>query len=165
MDAATIVAASIAIDRAVPAAVEEALRQEELRAMQVADLQSYIAQRHFTENLQLPRRPGARLTTWQTAHRRLWNLLMDLRDGIVRAIAHLRWDRIGDAEAVLARLEYEADFGDDADNGVLSDADSDFSHMDSETSSQPAEAPSSGARSLPDEEMSDELLEEGDMQM
>ena len=65
---------------------------------------------------------------------------------------------------MLARLEYEADFGDDADNGVLSDA-SDFSPMDSETSSQPAEAPSTGARSLPDEEMSDELLEEGDMQM
>ena len=165
MDAATIVAASIAIDRAVPAAVEEALRQEELRAMQVADLQSYIAQRHFTENLQLPRRPGARLTTWQTAHRRLWNVLMDLRDGIVRAIAHLRWDRIGDAEAVLARLEYEAELGGDADDGGLSDADSDFVHMDSETSSQPAEAPSSGARSVLDEPMSDEKLEEEAMQM
>ena len=160
-----MVALCATIGHQVPAAVEEALRQEELRAMQVADLQSYIAQRHFTDNLQLPRRPGARLTTWQTAHTRLWNLLMDLRDGIGRALFALRIDRAGRAEEVLERLAYEADHGDDADNGGLSDADSDFSHMDSETSSQPAEAPSTGARSVLDEPMSDELLEEEDMQM
>ena len=160
-----IVALCAAIGHQVPEAVEEALRREEMRAMQVADLQSYIAQRHFTENLQLPRGPRAGLRTWQSAYRGLWNVLVDIRDGLSRAIAYLRWDRIGDAEAVLARLDYEADIGDDADNGGLSDADSDFSHMDSETSSQPAEAPSTGARSVLDEPMSDELLEEEDMQM
>ena len=151
-----IVALCAAIGHEVPEAVEEALRREELRAMQVADLQSYIAQRHFTENLQLPRRPGARLTTWQTAHTRLWNLLMDLRDGIGRALFALRIDRAGRAEEVLERMALETDVSSD-----FGQADSDFSPTDSETSSQPAEAPSTGARSLPDEEM----LEEEDMQM
>ena len=160
-----IVALCAAIGHQVPEAVEEALRREEMLAMQVADLQSYIAQRHFTENLQLPRHPRARLTTWQSAYWGLWNVLTDIRDGLGRAIAYLRWDRIGDAEAVLARLEYEAELGGDAGDGGLSDADSDFVHMDSETSSQPAEAPSSGARSVLDEPMSDEELEEGAMQM
>ena len=159
-----IVALCAAIGHEVPEAVEEALRREEMRAMQVADLQSYIAQRHFTENLQLPRQPRARLTTWQSAYRGLWNVLTDIRDGLGRAIAYLRWDRIGDAEAVLARLEYEAELGGDEDDG--GDADSYVSHMDnSDTSSQPAEAPNSGARSELDEPMSDEELAEGDMQM
>ena len=58
MDAPAMVALCVAIDRDVPAAVEEALRREELARMQVADLQSYVAQHHFTENLQLPRLPG-----------------------------------------------------------------------------------------------------------
>ena len=162
-----IVALCAAIGHQVPEAVEEALRREEMLAMQVADLQSYIAQRHFTENLQLPRHPRARLTTWQSAYRGLWNVLTDIRDGLGRAIAYLRWDRIGDAEAVLARLEYEAELGgDEDDGGDGGDADSDFVHMDnSDTSSQPAEAPNSGARSELDEPMSDEELEEEAMQM
>ena len=70
-----IAALCAAIGHQVPEAVEEALRREEMRAMQVADLQSYITQRHFTENLQLPRQPRARLTTWQSAYRGLWNRL------------------------------------------------------------------------------------------
>ena len=109
MDAATIVAASIAIDRAVPAAVEEALRREEIRAMQVADLHSYIAQRHFTENLQLQQRHGARPTTWQTAYTRAHNLIVDLRDGIGRALVAFRMGRPGRAEEVVERMALETD--------------------------------------------------------
>ena len=163
MDAPIIASLCAAIGHQVPDAVEEALRREEMLAMQVADLQSYIAQRHFTENLQLPRDPRARLTTWQSAYRGLWNVLADIRDGLGRAIAYLRWDRIGDAEAVLARLEYEAELGgDEDDGGDGGDADSDFVHMDnSDTSSQPA----GGARSELGEPMSDEELEEEAMQM
>ena len=155
MDAATIVAASIAIDRAVPAAVEELLQKLERRDMLIEDQQSYMAQRHYTENLQLQQRPGARPTTWQTAYTRAHNLIVDLRDGIGRALVAFRMGRPGRAEEVVERMALETD------NIGTSQAGSDTSPMGSDTSSQPAEAPSSGARSLTDEEM----LEEGDEQM
>ena len=113
--------------------------------MQRADLQSYIAQRHYTENLQLQQRPGARPTTWQTAYTRAHNLIVDLRNGIRRALYAFRMDRPWHAEEVVERMALETDdFG-------TSQAGSDTSPMGSDTSSQPA----------PDEEM----LEEGDEQM
>ena len=155
MDAATMVSLCIAIGQDVPAVVEELLQQRESEAMQRADLQSYIAQRHYTENLQLQQRPGARPMTWQTAYTRAHNLIVDLRDGIGRALVAFRMGRPGRAEEVVERMALETDdFG-------TSQAGSDTSPMGSDTSSQPAEAPSSGARSLPDEEM----LAEGDEQM
>ena len=109
MDAATLVAVSIAIDRAIPAVVEELLQQLEMRDMQVADQQSYIAQRHYTENLQLQQRPGARPMTWQTAYTRAHNLIVDLRDGIGRALVAFRMGRPGRAEEVVERMALETD--------------------------------------------------------
>ena len=86
MDAIAIVAASIAIQQAIPAAVEEALREVELSRMRAEDLHSYLAQHRFTENLQLRRRSGAMPETWQTVYTRAHNLIMDLRMGIRRAL-------------------------------------------------------------------------------
>ena len=137
--------------------MEELMRQHEIRAMQVADLQSYIAQRHFTDNLQLQQRPRARPMTWRVAQTMAHNLILDLRDGVGRALVAFRMGRPGRAEEVMERMALETgEFG-------TSQAGSDTSSqpMGSDTSSQPAEAPSSGAMSLPDEEM----LEEGDEQM
>ena len=115
MDVAMIASLSVAIGHQVPEAVEEALRREEMARMRAADLESFIAQRHFTQNLQLPMHPRAGLRTWQSAYMGLWSVLADIRDGLARAMAYLRWDRIGDAEVVLARLEYEAELGGDED--------------------------------------------------
>ena len=66
MDAATLVAAalSIAMDQSRDAAMEELLRQREIQAMHAAGLESYMAQRMYTENLQLPQRPGAPHLSW-----------------------------------------------------------------------------------------------------
>ena len=108
MDAPAMVALCVAIDRDVPAAVEEALRWEELARMQVADLQSYVAQHHFTENLQLPRLPG-RPITWQTAYMWARSLLVDLRSGIMRALYALRMDRPDHAQEVVERMARETD--------------------------------------------------------
>ena len=109
MDAATIVAASIAIDRAVPAAVEELLQKLERLDMLIENQQSYIAQRHYTENLQLQQRPGARPMTWQTAYTRAHNLIVDLRNGIGRALYAFRMDRPWHAEEVVERMALETD--------------------------------------------------------
>ena len=157
MDATTMVAVSIAMDRSRDAAMEELMRQREIQAMHAAGLESYIAQKMYVENLQLQQQPGARPMLWQVAATMAHNLVLDLRDGIGRALVAFRMDRPGRAEEVLERMELEVDaFG-------TSQAGSDTSSqpMGSDTSSQPAEAPSSGARSLPDEEM----LAEGDEQM
>ncbi len=148
-------ALSIAMDQSRDAAMEELLRQREIQAMHAAGLESYIAQKMYVENSQLQQQPGARPMLWQVAATMAHNLVLDLRDGIGRAIVALRMGRPERAEEVLEGLVGEAD-----ESGT-SQAGSDTTPADSNTSSQPTEPPDSDARSLPDEEM----LAEGDEPM
>ena len=89
--------------------------------MRAEDLESFIAQRYFVQNLQT--HPHAGLRTWQSAYRALWNVLADIRHSITRAMAHLRWERVSDAEVILARLELEADIGSDDDEPTSDEED------------------------------------------
>ncbi len=113
MDAPTILTLSAAIGQAVPDALLEEMRLRELDRMRWVDLESRFAQRHFIANLQTHPNAGSR--TWESASRMLLNALADIHRGITQAIAHLRWNRIGEAEVVLTRLEVEAGFDSDAD--------------------------------------------------
>ena len=78
--------------------------------------------------------------------------MVDIRAGLGRALAHLRWNRMGEAEVVLARLQVEADGGEDDDDiaSYVSQVDS------SDSSSHQADG---DARSVLDEPTSDELEE------
>ncbi len=109
-----IASVCVAVGHQVPEAVEESLRKEEMTRMQTEDLKSFIAQRYFVQNLQT--NPHAGLRTWQSAYMGLWRVLADIRDGLARAMAHLRWERVGDAEVILARLEVEAYLESDPDD-------------------------------------------------
>ena len=113
MNAPSILSLSAAIGQAVPDALLEEMRRAETAEMYAADLESRFAQTHFVANLQT--HPNAGLRTWESAYRMLLNVLADLHQGITQAIAHLRWNRIGEAEVVLTRLEVEAGFDSDAD--------------------------------------------------
>ena len=117
-----IASLSAAIGHQVPEAVEEALRKEEMARMRAEDLESFVAQRYFVQNLQT--HPRGALRTWQSAYRGLWNAMVDIRGGLARAMAHLRWERVGDAEVILARLEVEADLG--SDDEPMSDEEDDM---------------------------------------
>ena len=111
MDAATLVAAalSIAMDQSRDAAMEDLLQQREIQAMHAAGLESYMAQRMYTESLQQPQRPRARPMTWSVAQTMAHNLIMDLRDGIGRALVAFRMGRPGRAEEVVERMALETD--------------------------------------------------------
>ena len=115
-----IASLSAAIAYQMPEALQKEMRQRELERMRVHELESFIAQRYFVANLQT--HPNAGLRTWQSAYRALWNVLADIRHSITRAMAHLRWERVSDAEVILARLELEADIGSD-DDEPTSDSD------------------------------------------
>ena len=105
MDAPNILSLSAAIGQAVPDALLEEMRLRELDRMRWVDLESRFAQRHFVENLQT--HPTARPRTWESAFRICMNLGADLYHAIRQAIIHLRWNRIGLAEEVLARAELQ----------------------------------------------------------
>ena len=133
-----MVAVSIAMDRSRDAAMEELMRQREIQAMHAAGLESYIAQKLYVQNLQLQQ-----LQQQQQQHQ---DEVLDMQDGIGRAIVSLRMGRPERAEEVLEGLLGEVD-----ESGT-SQADSDNTPVDSNASSQSAEPPGSVARSLPDEE-------------
>ena len=103
MDAPNVVSLSAAIGQAVPDALLEEMRRAETAEMYAADLESRFAQTHFVANLQT--HPNAGLTTWETAHGRLWNMVGDMNQAIEQAIAHLFAGRFGQAEDVLTRLQ------------------------------------------------------------
>ena len=134
MDAATMVAVSIAMDRSRDAAMEELMRQREIQAMAAADM----AQKLYVQNLQMQQ--------LQQLLQQQQDEVLDLEDGVARAVVVLRMGRPERAEEVLEGLLEEAD-----ESGT-SQADSDNTPVDSNASSQSAEPPGSVALSLPDEE-------------
>ena len=136
MDAATMVAVSIAMDRSRDAAMEELMRQREIQAMHAAD----IAQKLYVQNLQLQQLQQLQQQQQQQDE------VLDMQDGIGRAIVALRMGRPERAEEVLEGLLWEAE-----ESGT-SQADSDNTPVDSNASSQSAEPPGSVVNFLPDEE-------------
>ena len=122
MDAPTILSLSAAIGHDVPEALLQEMQRAETERMGRNELESYIAQKHFLANLQTHPNAGSR--TWESAYRMLLNVLTDLRHGIAQAVAHLRWNRIGEAEVLLTRLEVEADA--DSEDSPMSDEDDDM---------------------------------------
>ena len=134
MDAATMVAVSIAMDRSRDAAMEELMRQREIQAMEAADM----AQKLYVQNLQMQQ--------LQQLLQQQQDELLDLEDGVARAVVVLRMGRPERAEEVLEGLLGEVD-----ESGT-SQADSDNTPVDSNASSQSAEPPGSVVNFLPDEE-------------
>ena len=122
MDAPTILSLTAAIGHDVPEALLQEMQRAETERMGRNELESYIAQKHFLANLQTHPNAGSR--TWESAYRMLLNVLTDLRHGIAQAVAHLRWNRIGEAEVLLTRLEVEADA--DSEDSPMSDEDDDM---------------------------------------
>ena len=122
MDAPTILSLSAAIGHDVPEALLQEMQRAETERMGRNELESYIAQKHFLANLQTHPNAGSR--TWESAYRMLLNVLTDLRHGIAQAVAHLRWNRIGEAEVLLTRLEVEVDA--DSEDSPMSDEDDDM---------------------------------------
>ena len=112
MDAPNVVSLSAAIGQAVPDALLEEMRLRELDRMRWVDLESRLAQTHFASNLQT--HPNAGLVTWQTAHRRLWNLVADMNQAINEALAHLFAGRIAPAEDALFQVR-----GDNSEDEVF----------------------------------------------
>ena len=132
-----MVAVSIAMDRSRDAAMEELMRQREIQAMHAAD----IAQKLYVQNLQLQQ-----LQQQLQQQQQQQDEVLDMQDGIGRAIVSLRMGRPERAEEVLEGLLWEAD-----ESGT-SQADSDNTPVDSNASSQSAEPPGSVVNFLPDEE-------------
>ena len=133
MDAAMMVAVSIAMDRSRDAAMEELMRQREIQGMEAADM----AQKLYVQNLQMQQ--------LQQLLQQQQDEVLDLEDGIARALVVLRMGRPERAEEVLRGLLEEAD------GSGTSQADSD-TPVDSNASSQSAEPPGSVVNFLPDEE-------------
>ena len=109
MDAPSIVSLSTACGLAVPEALLEEMRQRELERMRRHDLESYVAQTHYTHNLQVT--PRIQPQTWRTSFWRAWVLLWRVHALILRAARHLRLrNQPEEAYTLLVQAEYLADW-------------------------------------------------------
>ena len=101
MDASTLAAAALAVaaDESRDAALRELLLDREHAAMQAEDLRSYVAQRHFTTSLLVPRAPAM---TWEAAYAQRHNDLLWAHDAMRSAVLAMRHGDDSRAEAVLA---------------------------------------------------------------
>ena len=89
MDASSLAAAALAIaaDESRDAALRELLLDRERAAMQAEDLRSYVAQRHFTTSLLVPRAPAM---TWEAAFVQRHNDLLLAHDAMRSALLAVR---------------------------------------------------------------------------
>ena len=108
MDASSIVSLSTACGLAVPEALLEEMRQRELERMRRHDLESYVAQRHYTHNLLVT--PRIQPQTWRTYFWRAFTLLWRVHRRITRAWLCLRRNQIDEAETLLVEAEHLADW-------------------------------------------------------
>ena len=108
MDAPTIVSLSAACGYAVPEALVEEMRQRELERMRRHDLESYVAQTHYTHDLQVTRRINPR--TWLSWGRRAWVTMQRVHALIVRAWLCVRQNRHAETETLLVEAEFHADW-------------------------------------------------------
>ena len=109
MDAPTIVSLSTACGLAVPEALLEEMRQRELERMRRHDLESYVAQKHYTHNLQVT--PHIQPQTWRASFWRAWVLLWRVHRLVLDAARHLRFrNQPEEAYTLLVQAEYLADW-------------------------------------------------------
>ena len=101
MDASSLAAAALAaaVDESRDAALRELLLERERAAMQAEDLRSYVAQRHFTTSLLVPRAPAM---TWEAAYAQRHNDLLEAHDAMRSALLAVRHGNDERAEEVLA---------------------------------------------------------------
>ena len=101
MDASSVAAAAlaVAVDESRDAALRELLLDRERAAMQAEDLRSYVAQRHFTTSLLVPRAPAM---TWEAAYAQLHFDLQLVFDAMRAAFRALRQGDGEGAEELLA---------------------------------------------------------------
>ena len=111
MDASTLAVAALAVaaDESREAALRELLLERERAAMQAEDLRSYVAQRHFTTSLLVPRAPATAAAaghgpmTWEAAYAQRHNDLLEAHDAMRSALLAVRRGNDQRAEEVLAQ--------------------------------------------------------------
>ena len=106
MDAPTIVSLSAACGYAVPDALVEEMRQRELERMRRHDVESYVAQTHYTHNLQVT--PRIRPQTWYSLFLRAWNLLLEIQDLVLGAMIRLHRNQIEPLRLLLIEVDRRA---------------------------------------------------------
>ena len=122
MDASSVAATAlaVAVDESRDAALRELLLDRECAAMQAEDLRSYVAQRHFTTSLLVPRAPAM---TWEAAYAQRHADLQLAHDAMRAA---LRAVRQGDDEGAEERLAVQVgDSDEEEEESETSDDESD----------------------------------------
>ncbi len=107
MDAPTIRLALAAVcGYCAPAAMEEEMRQRELERMRRHDIESHVAQAHFTYNLQVT--PRTRPQTWYSLFLGAWNLLLEIQDLVLVAMVRLHRSQIEPLRLLLIEMDRRA---------------------------------------------------------
>ena len=107
MDAPTIrLALATVCGYCVPAAMEEEMRQRELERMRRHDIESHVAQAHFTYNLQVT--PRTRPQTWYSLFLGAWNLLLEIQDLVLVAMVRLHRSQIEPLRLLLIEMDRRA---------------------------------------------------------
>ena len=102
MDAVTVAAAALAVvvEESRDAAMRDLLLERERLAMTVADRESFLSQRLFTESTQVL--SAMRPMTWRAAHLHVQNDMLEARDAMHAARRALRRGNVDRAEALLS---------------------------------------------------------------
>ena len=107
MDAPTIRLALAAVcGYCAPAAMEEEMRQRELERMRRHDIESHVAQAHFTYNLQVT--PRTRPQTWYSMFLGAWNLLLEIQQLVLVALVRLQQSQIEQVRLLLIEMDRRA---------------------------------------------------------
>ena len=107
MDAPTIRLALAAVCAySATAAIEEEMRQRELERMARHDIESHVAQAHFTYNLQVT--PRRRPQTWYSMFLGAWNLLLEIQQLVLVALVRLQQSQIDRVRLLLIEMDRRA---------------------------------------------------------
>ena len=107
MDAPTIRLALAAVCAySATAAIEEEMRQRELERMRRHDIESHVAQAHFTYNLQVT--PRRRPQTWYSMFLGAWNLLLEIQQLVLVALVRLQQSQIERVRLLLIEMDRRA---------------------------------------------------------
>ena len=107
MDAPTIRLALAAVCAySATAAIEEEMRQRELERMARHDIESHVAQAHFTYNLQVT--PRRRPQTWYSMFLGAWNLLLEIQQLVLVALVRLQQSQIERVRLLLIEMDRRA---------------------------------------------------------
>ena len=82
------------------------MRQRELERMRRHDIESHVAQAHFTYNLQVT--PRTRPQTWYSLFLGAWNLLLEIQDLVLGAMIRLHRNQIEPLRLLLIEMDRRA---------------------------------------------------------